>query len=275
MGIDVMETNKLAPKIAPTEKLSKWFFESLGDFFSSIKEKFTAAVDNVKKLFWLELNVLKNDVQKTQQKEYGLDKMSQNDFDSLLLYLSHQQGWAWIKQILRYVETGARPGKNIYHNMANNVHIATYNKQFGTRCATLADVEKIITPRTFLVYWQKLYVEKQKKYANRKDFDRYITPLSKKYNVNPDTVRTFIGIESDFVPTAWIWKTYVWLMQISPEIATSYGFSPNDRLNPAKNIEMGIRYMVDNKGAILASQKTKTYAVLKQAKPQSNEKNLA
>ena len=64
-------------------------------------------------------------------------------------------------------------------------------------------------------------------------------------------------------------------MQISPDIAKSYGFSPNDRLDPAKNIEMGIRYMVDNSRLFASIQKTKTYAVLKQAKPQSNEKNLA
>ncbi len=252
-----------------------WFLDWLSDFFGSVKENFRLVLESVKKLFWIELNVLENDVKKSQQKETNVDMLSQNDLDALMLYLSHQQGPSWIKQIVRFVETGQRPGQNIYHNMANNVHIATYNKQFGTRCATVADVEKIITPTNFLLYWKKVYINKQKEYANRREYDKYIIPLSKKYGVNSDTVRTFIWIESEFKPTAWRWMTYVWLMQISPEIAKSYGFSPNDRLDPAKNIEMWIRYMVDNSRLFASIQKTKAYAVLNQAKQKSNEKNLA
>lgn len=262
MAIDVMEAGKNVPKVAPTDKLGKWFFESLGDFFASIKEKFTTAVDSIKKIFWVELNVLESDVKKNQQTEKGLESISKNDLDALLLYLSHQQGPTWIKQIIRYAETRERPEKTIYHNMANNVNISAYNKQFWTRCATLDDLEKIITPTKFLLYWEKIYNEKAKKYASRTEYDRYIFPLAKKYNQNPDTIRTFIGIESDFVASAWKGKTYVWLMQISPQIAKSYGFSANDRLDPAKNIEMWIRYMADNMRSVSSVQKEKTYAML-------------
>lgn len=274
-----------ATKAAEKKEGGKTFLESISGVFGELKEKFSLLVDNIKKMFWIELSALQTDVEKNKnqkskktnsKKEFvprpnnpsetfqDIHILNRKDFEDMIVYLSHQQGPGGIRQIVEQAEKWWHTSDSIKRHMANNVSIVVYNRRFGTNYLSKEQLQKEINPRNFLLYWQKLYQQKQANYSKNTKYDHYIKPLSDKYNIPVDSIRTAIGIESDFNPIAWKGKTYVWLMQISPTVAKQYGFSPADRLNPQKNLEMWVRYMAENRRIVDNLPVNQTYAALTQ-----------
>lgn len=80
----------------------------------------------------------------------------------------------------------------------------------------------------------------------RVDYGALIQNTAKKYNVDPELVQSVIQAESGGDPTAASGTGPVGLMQVSRALAKDYGYSEQDRLDPAKNIEMGTRYLAQN-----------------------------
>lgn len=77
----------------------------------------------------------------------------------------------------------------------------------------------------------------------------FINQASKKYGVPPNMIAAVIQRESSGNPNAASGTGPVGLMQISKALAKQYGYSDEDRLDPAKNIDMGARYIRDNLNA--------------------------
>lgn len=80
----------------------------------------------------------------------------------------------------------------------------------------------------------------------RVDYGALIQKAAKKYGVDPQLVQSVIQVESSGNPSAASGTGPVGLMQISEALAKDYGYSLNDRLDPAKNIDMGTRYLAQN-----------------------------
>lgn len=78
------------------------------------------------------------------------------------------------------------------------------------------------------------------------NYGALIQNASKKYGVPADLIEAVIKTESSGNPAAASGTGPVGLMQVSKALAKDYGYDLNDRLDPAKNIEMGTRYLAQN-----------------------------
>jgi len=73
------------------------------------------------------------------------------------------------------------------------------------------------------------------------DFASLINQASEKYGVNPNLVQAVIKAESNFDPDAVSSAGALGLMQLMP--ATARGLGVSDPLNPAQNIEGGVKFL--------------------------------
>ncbi|MCS5736473.1 lytic transglycosylase domain-containing protein, partial [Herbiconiux daphne] len=78
------------------------------------------------------------------------------------------------------------------------------------------------------------------------NYGALIQNAAKKYGVDPELIQSVIKVESGGNPTAASGTGPVGLMQISEGLAKDYGYNLKDRLDPAKNIDMGARYLAQN-----------------------------
>lgn len=81
------------------------------------------------------------------------------------------------------------------------------------------------------------------------DYSALVNKYAQRYNVSPELVKRVIKVESGGNPTAASGTGPVGLMQVSRALAKQYGYKPEDRLDPEKNIEMGTRYLRENLNA--------------------------
>jgi soluble lytic murein transglycosylase-like protein len=77
--------------------------------------------------------------------------------------------------------------------------------------------------------------------GQRNSFDSLIDSISARHGVDPALVRSVIGAESNFDPSAVSPKGAQGLMQLMPTTAEELGVS--DPFDPAQNIEGGVRYL--------------------------------
>jgi len=73
------------------------------------------------------------------------------------------------------------------------------------------------------------------------DFSALINQAAKKYNVNPNLVQAVVKAESNFDPTAVSSAGALGLMQLMP--ATAAGLGVTNALDPAQNIEGGVKFL--------------------------------
>lgn len=78
------------------------------------------------------------------------------------------------------------------------------------------------------------------------ELDPMVQQASKKYGIPAALIHAVIQRESSGRPTVASGTGPVGLMQISKGLAKDYGYKLEDRLDPAKNIDMGARYIRDN-----------------------------
>lgn len=78
------------------------------------------------------------------------------------------------------------------------------------------------------------------------ELDPLVQQAAKKYGIPAALVHAVIQRESSGKPSAASGTGPVGLMQISKGLAKDYGYKLEDRLDPAKNIDMGARYIRDN-----------------------------
>ena len=78
------------------------------------------------------------------------------------------------------------------------------------------------------------------------NYGALIKDASARYGVPADLIASVIKTESSGNPNAESGTGPVGLMQVSRAVAKDYGYNPQDRYDPAKNIEMGARYLADN-----------------------------
>lgn len=78
------------------------------------------------------------------------------------------------------------------------------------------------------------------------ELDPLVQQAAKKYGIPAALVHAVIQRESSGKPSAASGTGPVGLMQISKSLAKDYGYKLEDRLDPAKNIDMGARYIKDN-----------------------------
>ena len=78
------------------------------------------------------------------------------------------------------------------------------------------------------------------------ELDPMVQQASKKYGIPAALIHAVIQRESSGRPKVASGKGPVGLMQISKGLAKDYGYKLEDRLDPAKNIDMGARYIRDN-----------------------------
>lgn len=80
----------------------------------------------------------------------------------------------------------------------------------------------------------------------RVDYGALVQNAAKKYNLDPELIQSVIQAESGGNPSAASGTGPVGLMQVSRALAKDYGYAEKDRLDPAKNIDMGARYLAQN-----------------------------
>lgn len=78
------------------------------------------------------------------------------------------------------------------------------------------------------------------------ELDPLVQQASKKYGIPSALIHAVIQRESSGRPSVASGTGPVGLMQISRGLAKDYGYKLEDRLDPAKNIDMGARYIRDN-----------------------------
>lgn len=78
------------------------------------------------------------------------------------------------------------------------------------------------------------------------ELDPMVQQASKKYGIPAALIHAVIQRESSGRPKVASGTGPVGLMQISKGLAKDYGYKLEDRLDPAKNIDMGARYIRDN-----------------------------
>lgn len=78
------------------------------------------------------------------------------------------------------------------------------------------------------------------------ELDPMVQQASKKYGIPAALIHAVIQRESSGRPSVASGTGPVGLMQISKGLAKDYGYKLEDRLDPAKNIDMGARYIRDN-----------------------------
>jgi len=78
------------------------------------------------------------------------------------------------------------------------------------------------------------------------NYGALIKDASARYGIPADLITSVIQTESSGNPNAESGTGPVGLMQVSRAVAKDYGYDPKDRYDPAKNIEMGARYLADN-----------------------------
>lgn len=78
------------------------------------------------------------------------------------------------------------------------------------------------------------------------ELDPLVQQASKKYGIPPALIHAVIQRESSGRPSVASGTGPVGLMQIGKGLAKDYGYKLEDRLDPAKNIDMGARYIRDN-----------------------------
>lgn len=78
------------------------------------------------------------------------------------------------------------------------------------------------------------------------NYGALINNASARYGIPADLISSVITTESSGNPNAESGTGPVGLMQVSKAVAKDYGYDPQDRYDPAKNIEMGTRYLADN-----------------------------
>jgi hypothetical protein len=77
------------------------------------------------------------------------------------------------------------------------------------------------------------------------DYEDLINTAAEKYGVAPDLVAKVIQAESNFNPNAVSSAGAGGLMQLMPATAGDFGLSPEERFDPAKNIDVGTNYLSD------------------------------
>lgn len=80
----------------------------------------------------------------------------------------------------------------------------------------------------------------------QRNYGALINNASSRYGIPADLIASVIQTESSGNPRAESGTGPVGLMQVSKAVAKDYGYDPQDRYDPAKNIEMGTRYLADN-----------------------------
>lgn len=80
----------------------------------------------------------------------------------------------------------------------------------------------------------------------QRNYGALINNASARYGIPADLITSVIKTESSGNPNAESGTGPVGLMQVSRAVAKDYGYNPQDRYDPAKNIEMGTRYLADN-----------------------------
>lgn len=80
----------------------------------------------------------------------------------------------------------------------------------------------------------------------QRNYGALINNASARYGIPADLIASVIKTESSGNPNAESGTGPVGLMQVSRAVAKDYGYDPQDRYDPAKNIEMGTRYLADN-----------------------------
>jgi hypothetical protein len=177
------------------------------------------------------------------------NNISFNDVNnvSLISYLIHQQGSAGLKAILYYANIGAnRVPKNSF--TSEDVNLNMFGKKLYPNSSSLGNVgdnfEKLFgknyTPANFLKYWILTFRKKYNGAQSINKYDSIFIPLSKKFNVPLDLIKTICNIESGFNPNNGN-NQYKGLFAISIREFKEVYPNDNDIYNDVKNINVGVQ----------------------------------